>query len=224
MGRKSFAVPFAAVALTVGAVVFSDDDIKISSSVADDGKGHAADRAFDLSLAEDSYWEVSGAFPLWLQIEYPARTRINKYTFNSGAYEFSRMPYSWELSGSNDGVKWESVDKQDHQRGWKRAESRVYNTASKKEFKFFRFLFKSGNEAKNMRIYEINIDNGKGLPELSDKYTEPGSRGKISYSSAPAQSAPEAGPLVLSSPDGKKWRVTVDNSGQLKAVSADAGN
>ncbi len=62
-------------------------------------------------------WESSGGFPQWLQVDFfpnISRPTITRYTLDVK----DKMPKSWQLQGSNDGINWSVLDERTDETNW----------------------------------------------------------------------------------------------------------
>lgn len=116
---------------------------------------HHYERAFDRSIAPDSFWEVVGKYPFWMMFEYENKVKINKYLLQTGECP-ERMPTEWELQGSLDGKEWVGLDKRSGT-DWQRNEKKEYKLMGPKEYKYYRLYFTAGGTVDILRVYEIEL-------------------------------------------------------------------
>jgi len=127
----------------------------VTVSAATSGPRHGVIRAFDYSNDPDSFWEVGGSFPQWIQITYAANKKITGYEIQTGE-GVERSPKAWQLQGSDDGVKWIVLDKRENEIDWKPNEKRTYNVENPGAYKYYRFFFTEENDP-ILRVYEIRM-------------------------------------------------------------------
>ncbi|KMQ75307.1 discoidin domain-containing protein [Marinobacter subterrani] len=109
---------------TSGAVLFSSQNNTTSNS---------ASNAFDDDVS--NYWCSNGSDPLpqWIGYEFPEPLEVSAVTLESGPTSFfvQRMPITFDIQRSDDGVTWETVKSITADPTWTENETRTYSlTAS----------------------------------------------------------------------------------------------
>ncbi len=130
--------------------------VRVYSASAEQGGTHTAEHAFGDARSPDHFWEAEGGFPINLIVVFPAARTINGYVLSSGQFG-DRMPVSWLLEGSRDGIAWFSLDRQGPVANWGADESRTYRVAAPQAATLLRFRFLSGENEKILRIYGIEL-------------------------------------------------------------------
>ncbi|MEK3722334.1 fibronectin type III domain-containing protein [Paenibacillus sp. FSL H8-0034] len=100
--------------------------------------GHEAYMAFDKS--NDTYWYSASGHPHWIAYDFGSEKIINKYTltaFTLAGNEPNSLK-SWTFEGTNDGIKWTTLDTQTNQPGWGSHELRSYTFTNTTAFKKYR--------------------------------------------------------------------------------------
>lgn len=114
-------------------------------------------RAFDNAIDPNSFWEATGKYPFWVELEYPKKVKIKNYFLAAGECTI-RMPSQWQLQGSDNGWSWLSIDARDKEIQWGVDEKRKYVVANPAEYKFYRLYFTAGCTYDIFRIYEIGLE------------------------------------------------------------------
>ncbi len=131
----------------------------------------------EFKSVEPDYFKLSNLFDgntstMWeAPLQYPASITLKntgdsllsiaKYTFSAdtGAGALMRMPKSWKLEGSMDGVHWVELDSRTNQSNWTDFEQRSFvPTNSRQSSKFFRLTFTDGNTPGIIRMNEISFE------------------------------------------------------------------
>ncbi|MCL2152860.1 MAG: discoidin domain-containing protein [Oscillospiraceae bacterium] len=88
--------------------------------------GEEVDKAFD--NRQNTKW-LTRSNTGWLQVQFPKRYYITKYSIVSGGSALSdrRIPKDWILWASNDGVDWDKLDEQTDQEFSAQYLKRIYN-------------------------------------------------------------------------------------------------
>jgi hypothetical protein len=124
------------------------------------GKGnpnYGIERAFDDSLQEWSFWETPMNEPIVVDLEYRTAQTLSAYTMQSGPVESGRMPISWTILASIDGVTWNLIDERHEMEIWRHNEERKFVVKSAGAYPFYRFVFEKTDRPGIMRIYEIGL-------------------------------------------------------------------
>ncbi|MCA9259754.1 MAG: lamin tail domain-containing protein, partial [Planctomycetales bacterium] len=85
---------------------------------------------------------------------------VNAYTISSANDVPNRDPYSWTLSGSNDGVSYTVIDSRDAQDFATRFETRLYEFQNSLPFTYYRFEFQTE--------YGVTASNFTGALQMSE--------------------------------------------------------
>ncbi len=91
------------------------------------------------------------------------RHAVNGYTITSANDAAERDPYSWTLSGSNNGTSWTIVDTRSAQDFVDRLETRLYEFANNTAYEWYKFDFKTEygvtgqNQPNSIQIAEIEL-------------------------------------------------------------------
>lgn len=91
------------------------------------------------------------------------RSAVNGYTITSANDAPERDPYSWTLSGSNDGVNFTVVDTRNAQDFADRFETRIYEFSNNVAYEYYKFDFKTefgvtgGNQPNSIQMAEIEL-------------------------------------------------------------------
>jgi len=102
------------------------------------------------------FWEVSGAYPNWINFEFdPKPKKFKIYSLVAGRDTMSGMPKSWLLQGSNDGMQWDILDVRKNEVDWKKDEKRTYHITDTGRYRNYRLYFLEGNRLNHIRVYEI---------------------------------------------------------------------
>lgn len=118
---------------------------------------YGIERAFDESLQEWSFWETSMREPIIVDLEYKTAQTLLAYTLQSGPVVSGRMPISWTISASIDGVTWIPIDEHREMEIWRDNEERKFVVKSPGPHRFYRFVFEKAEAPEIMRIYEIGL-------------------------------------------------------------------
>lgn len=90
-------------------------------------------------------------------------TLVNSYTISSANDEPNRDPYSWTLSGSNDGTNFSIVDTRNSQDFAGRFETQLFEFENSTSYEFYRFDFQTefgatgGNQPNSIQLSEIEL-------------------------------------------------------------------
>ena len=91
------------------------------------------------------------------------RHAVNGYTLTSANDTPNRDPYSWTLSGSNDGTNWTVVDTRNAQDFATRFETRLYEFSNNNSYEYYKFDFQTEfgvtglNQPNSIQIAEIEL-------------------------------------------------------------------
>jgi hypothetical protein len=129
--------------------------LRVFSPSARAGDTHLPDRAFDQSQNLDSFWEAEH-FPVDLVVILPKPQVLNAYTISAKELT-NRMPKSWILEGSREGLTWITLDQQEGIKSWQLNEARNYRIDTVEPVAILRFQFRAGFDSELLRIYEIAI-------------------------------------------------------------------
>ncbi len=108
----------------------------------------------------NTFWEVVGEYPHWIQKDYKSAVRITKYSLQTGSHGkdgTGRMPGYWKLQGSNDAAAWIDLDTRTGQNNWKNNEKRSFDVALPANYKYYRLFCLSGGDPDILRLYEIKL-------------------------------------------------------------------
>lgn len=115
-------------------------------------------------LHQDSYsrgnFVETAKPPMILRRDFNMPIIVQQYrlgTGSDGIDSTGRMPISWKLSASNDGVHWQLIDKRSNQPNWHLNEIRVFSIASSKSYRFYEFKFFNHSKINVIRIYNIDF-------------------------------------------------------------------
>lgn len=89
------------------------------------------------SAAVDMYWVVSAS--------------------RSGRYS-DRVPTSWSVEASNDGVNWVVLDTQTNQHSWSSGERRFYSFENRVPYRSYRFIWEGVDGASDSEIAEVGFN------------------------------------------------------------------
>lgn len=107
-----------------------------------------------------NFWEETGEFPHWVNIEFSDSKVITEYALQTGPYgedDTGRIPQDWLLQGSDDGEKWVDLDKRNSEMGWRNNEKRVYKIINPSAFKFYQLYCIKGNNSGIIRMKELGL-------------------------------------------------------------------
>ncbi len=91
------------------------------------------------------------------------RHAVNGYTLTSANDAPARDPYSWTLSGSNDGINWTAVDTRTAQDFTSRHQTRLYEFSNSSSYEYYRFDFLTEfgatgqNSTNSIQLAEIEL-------------------------------------------------------------------
>lgn len=129
-----------------------------------------SDPPFRLQRALDNiyytFWETRGPFPIKADFRFFEKKKIQCYAFQAGADRAGdRMPRSWKLLGSNDGLAWNVLDSRTDEPVWTEAAGlgdannnarRRYVVPSPDSYQFYKMEFLSVyNREGIFRLYEM---------------------------------------------------------------------
>jgi hypothetical protein len=102
-------------------------------------------------------WELGPwPYPCCLRLVFKTGSaRIEKYALCAGHVEpadWDRMPLSWTLEGSVDGVEWTRLDARGIEPDWRQAETRVYEVAYPGRYSIYQIRFTGGEARGCMRL------------------------------------------------------------------------
>lgn len=142
-------------------IVKSSDPVDITNhatlevSEENDG-GSDADEGSSKLIDDDLHTKFLVDFdsPLSLTLEFEEPEVVNIYALTSGNDASERDPKDWELTGSNDGEDWETLDKREDQSFNERNLTREFTFKNNSEFKYYRI--------------SVTENNGGGLFQMSE--------------------------------------------------------
>jgi hypothetical protein len=141
----------------VNSLPYCDSEKYHISTDSQSDDNYSVGKAFDNSFAPPDFWETSIAKPVTLDISYETAIALEGYSL-SGGESSERMPVNWVLYGSEDSKVWKLIDAREKEPQWRQNENRLYKLAHPTSFKYFRFVFKTSNDSKILRIYEIKLN------------------------------------------------------------------
>ena len=117
------------------------------------------DKLFDANNNTKWYADkgFQGKFPCYIAWEYGTKLRVKSYSLTSGNDVPGRDPVSWNFYGSNDGKRYELLDKQSNVTFEKRKEVLKFPLKKEANYKFFK-----------LEITKVAADNTITPPQLSD--------------------------------------------------------
>lgn len=157
---------------------------EFTPSTSGESGEYGPDRVFDGSNRSDSFWEATGSYPFWLQIDCRRERTVTRYFLQAGE-EVGRMPTEWRFEGSRNGIDWVILDDRSGQTGWARDETRDFVVSTPDKYGFYRLFFTAGLNAAILRVYEIGFqvwDRGSNFVIRPDGTLEWPNRLKISRS------------------------------------------
>jgi len=107
-----------------------------------------------------TFWQADSPYPHWLKIDLVNSPRaISHYIFKTTGNKdsYKKMPQQWQFQGSSDGITWATLDERKMQSHWKIIEKRKYNFNNNLSFRYYRFMFKKGNDPLVLRLAEVEI-------------------------------------------------------------------
>ena len=131
-----------------------------------------SDPPFRLQRALDNiyytFWETRGPFPIKVDFRFFAKKKIQCYAFQAGADRAGdRMPRSWKLLGSNDGLTWNVLDSRADEPAWSDAKGlgdannnarRRYLVPAPDSYWFYKMEFLSVYDSEGIfRLYEMAL-------------------------------------------------------------------
>ncbi|MBF0343491.1 MAG: discoidin domain-containing protein [Nitrospirae bacterium] len=175
-GRKNVVIVLIVIVLILShasindAMKKSSDEFSLKASKST--TEHPPAYVFDGVTDGDGFWEPTGAYPFWIEVIYGSSKIIKKYSLCSGSDAEERMPVSWQLHGSDDGLTWEILDIRANVKSWKKRQIRDYTVLKPKAFKHYRLRFTEGGNPTVMRIYEINLYDDDGTNSMKGGFME----------------------------------------------------
>jgi len=118
---------------------------------------------------------VTEGAPVTWELRLPKAVVVNQYSFTSGGDVPERDPSTWELSGSNNGKDWTSLDRHENEPPFaKRVEAKTFSCKNTKEFKSYRLTFAPKTGVMHFQLAEIAIPgvviHGKAAPAQVEAY------------------------------------------------------
>lgn len=106
-----------------------------------------------------NFWEVRAPFPFWINLEFKSDPKpMSKYLIQMGAHDDTgKMPRDWELTASNDGNAWTTLDVRKDETGWKKNEARTYAINEPSIYKHYRLTILKSNDPNSVRLYSIKL-------------------------------------------------------------------
>ena len=96
--------------------------------------------------------------PVVWELRLPDARVVDRYAFTSARDVPGRDPSTWELSGSNDGASWTTLDRHENEPCFaKRGETKTYECKNAKAFRLYRLTFEPNKGVAHFQIAEISI-------------------------------------------------------------------
>ena len=137
-----------------------DYTLQAANITADQSEfGQEAFQLVDNLLTDPNYWEkLSYTLPVTITYDFGENygAIINKYHIAAGEADNTKMPNSWTLQGSGNGDIWTDLDTQASQT-FSLGETKVYSFTNKTPYRYYRLYITAGNDATDMRMYEIDF-------------------------------------------------------------------
>jgi len=123
-------------------------------------------KSFDRIDTDGGGWTTNdGVTTGWLAYEFPKHTNIASYaiTAHSSASWVSLVPKDWTFEGSNDGVKWKTLDMRVNVTSWAAKEKRSFSFNNTAKYKMYRINVISINGGGYLNINELEMFEGNGM-------------------------------------------------------------
>ena len=101
-----------------------------------------------------TFWEAVGAFPMTLEIDYPAARTLVGYRLSTEE-EPDRMPDRWEVWVSEDLVNWRRIQEATQEGPWKLAQTRIYRVEPTADVRGIRLVILDTDKHSILRLYEF---------------------------------------------------------------------
>jgi hypothetical protein len=131
--------------------------VRLAGMVSESG---LSDPPFRIQRALDdiyyTFWETLAHFPVRADFGLFASKAVRCYALQAGEDRaHDRMPKSWRLLGSEDGLQWTLLDARDGETAWTDNARRAYPVAAPRAYRNYRLEFLSINGGTHLRVYEI---------------------------------------------------------------------
>lgn len=117
-----------------------------------------AEQAFDGDL--NTKWLDFAPQASWIQYDHHQPVACSGYRITSANDAPARDPSSWQLLGSNDGIRWATLDSRHDQMWSERHQPRHFSVQSSQPYRFHRFKFgpvRDPHNANSIQIAEIHL-------------------------------------------------------------------
>ena len=101
-----------------------------------------------------TFWEAVGAFPMTLEIDYPAARTLVGYRLSTEE-EPDRMPDRWEVWVSEDLVNWRRIQEATQEGPWKLAQTRSYGVEPTADVRGIKLVTLDTDKHSILRLYEF---------------------------------------------------------------------
>ena len=109
----------------------------------------------------NTFWEVKGPYPHWVQIDFKDSPRkIFKYGLlpsSSDMDSVKMMPKEWQFQSSNDGINWLIMDMRKDQNKWKNGFERKYAMNNPTAYRYYRIYITACAPSDVIRIGKLAL-------------------------------------------------------------------
>jgi hypothetical protein len=117
----------------------------------------------EIDMLRDRMFERTGRFPHIIEADTPRPRRVETYRLGTGhdgldaMDAIGRMPLSWKLSGSLDGINWQVLDHRQNVPAWHPDEIRTFPVRRSGIYDRFRFTAETGANPDIIRLYSLRL-------------------------------------------------------------------
>lgn len=126
--------------------------------------------AFDKRVAESSLktgWHTTGitmsstadiSTPPILYIQLPLGITLKQYSIQMrSACCTDQPPSKWTIEGSNDGIKWTSLNSQSGQTSWSLSQTKTFQVTNSQRFRYYRLIVYRSSGSASMHVGEFKL-------------------------------------------------------------------
>ena len=139
-------------------------------------------RMFDNKYEEGSCWQTIDVIEAWAAIELPEAKKVSSYklfhrnyNLDNNLHGFERVPVTWDLLGSNDGIVWDVLDSK-YSVIWEEYVPQIFDIDNPQSYKHYKIDVKANNGSSVTAIGKLELFEDISV---SEKFRFPDLRNEI---------------------------------------------
>lgn len=200
--------------------------MRISSPDSGDSGAQAVDKTTDGESG--TKWCVGlkpNQQPTW-KADFSKAKKISQYSLTSANDVPQRDPYTWRLEGSDDGKKWDTLDKQTKQDPMgQRGEIKVFRLKKPASYAHYRLTFVPRPDASHFQVAEITLGSSSNTKKQLENYSRSLDIANSQHSTSWTQNGINFTREAIASHSDKviAWKISADKPGSLSGTFSFTG-